>query len=96
MREVWIRNRPDGVTELSPPLAPLDRDERWLVIVSVVMATSGFFVSGALPVAALGAVVASCLAGEVILAAKALVLILRRPLAEVHEVARWQPRRRGR
>jgi hypothetical protein len=96
MREVWIRNRPDGVTELSPRLSPMDRDERWLVIVSVVMATSGFFVAGALPVAVLGAVVASCLAGEVILAAKALVLILRRPLAEIHEVPRWQPRRRGR
>jgi hypothetical protein len=96
MRDVWIRNRPDGVTELSPQLAPLDRDERWLVITTVVMATCGFFVAGAMPPAALAALVACCLAGEVILGAKALLLVLRRPVAEVHEVPSWQPRRRRR
>ncbi len=96
MRGVWIRNRPDGVTELSPALAPLEVGDRWLVIVTVVMATGGFFIAGAMPAMVLGAVLASCFAGEVVLGAKALVLALLRPPAEVHEVARWQHRSRGR
>jgi hypothetical protein len=96
MRGVWIRNRPDGVTELSPQLAPLDRGERWLVICSIVMATCGFFVAGAMPAEVLAAVVASCVAGEVVLGAKALVLVVARPLAEVHEVPSGRPRRRAR
>jgi hypothetical protein len=86
MREVWIRNRPDGVTELSPKLAALDSGDRWLVIVTVVITASGVFTVGALPAAVLGTIVAATLAGEVVLGAKALVLALSRPRAEVHEV----------
>jgi hypothetical protein len=94
MREVWIRNRPDGVTELSPKLAAMEVGDRWLVIVTVVIAASGLFTVGALPAAVLGTFVAAALAGEVVLGAKALVLALSRPLADVHEVPRWDPRRR--
>ncbi len=94
MREVWIRNRPDGVTELSPKLAPLNVGDRWLIITTVVISTWAFFLAGAMPVAVLGTVLASCFAGEVVLGAKALVLVLLRPPAQVHEVPRWTLRRR--
>lgn len=96
MHEVTIRNRSDGVTELSPKLAPMDREERWLVIVTVLITAGGFFVSGAIPAPVLGALFASCIAGELVLAAKALLLALRRPLAPVHEVAAWEARRHRR
>lgn len=94
MREVWIRRRTDGVTELSPRLARLDGPDRWLIIFTVVMAAAGFFAAGVMPAAVLAAVVALCLAGEVVLAMKALVLVLLRPPAEVHEVSRFTARRR--
>jgi hypothetical protein len=86
MREVWIRDRPDGVTELSPRLSPLDRFDRFLLIFTVVLATGGFFLSGAMPVEVAAAILASCVAGEVVLGAKALLLVLVRPVAEVREV----------
>ncbi len=94
MREVWIRRRSDGVTELTPRLAPLEVGERWLVIVTVLIAAAGLFTSGVMPAAVLGSLAAVCLAGEVVLGAKAVVLALVRPLAEVHEVPRFA-RRRG-
>jgi hypothetical protein len=93
---VWIRNRPDGVTELSPPLAPLDRFDRWLVIFTVMLATGGFFLSGTMPVAVAAAILLACVAGDVVLGAKALVLALVRPVAEVREVPTWALRRRTR
>jgi hypothetical protein len=96
MREVSIRNRPDGVTELSPRLAMLDRGDRWLVIVTVTITAVGFFTAGAMPAPVLAAVLASCVAGEVVLGAKAVVLALLRPRAEVHEFASFRPRRRVR
>jgi hypothetical protein len=93
---VWIRNRPDGVTELSPPLAPLDRFERWLVIFTVMLATGGVFLCGLMPVEVAAALLLSCIAGEVVLGAKALVLALVRPVAEVREVPSWTLRGRTR
>lgn len=94
MREVWIRRRSDGVTELSPKLAPIEAADRWLIIFTVVMSAAGFFLAGAMPAAVFAAVVAACLAGEVVLGAKALVLLLLRPPAEVHEVPRFGARHR--
>jgi len=94
MREVWIRNRPDGVTELTPKLAPLEIGDRWIIITTVVIATWRFFIAGAMPAAVLGTVLASCFVGEVVLGAKALVLALLRPPAQVHEVPAWALRRR--
>jgi hypothetical protein len=94
MRDVWIRNRPDGITELSPQLSQVESGERWLVIFTFVMATCGFFVAGAMPAEVLAVLVACCVAGEVVLGAKAALLVLLRPLAQVHEVPRWRlPRR---
>lgn len=93
MSEVLIRRRPDGVTELSPKLAPLAVGDRWLVIFTVVIAASGFFITGMMPAAVLAALIAACLAGEVVLGAKALVLLLLCRPAEVHEVPRFFRRR---
>ncbi len=93
MRAVWIRKRSDGVTELSPRLAPLDVGDRWLVIVTVVICAAGFFTTGLMPAPVLGTILAACLAGEVVLGAKALVLALLRPPAEVLEVPRFERRR---
>lgn len=94
MRDVWIRRRSDGVTELTPRLAPLEAPDRWLIIFTVVMAASGFYMAGVMPAAVLGSVVAACLVGEVVLGAKAVVLVLLRPLAQVHEVPRFGGHRR--
>lgn len=94
MREVWIRKRSDGVTELTPRLAPLDVGDRWLIIVTVVISAAGLFTAGILPAPVLATILAACIAGEIVLGAKALVLALLRPLAEVHEVPRFVERRR--
>lgn len=96
MREVWIRRRTDGVTELSPPLACLQAPDRWLVIFTVLIASGGLFLAGAIPAPVLGAVVAAGLVGEVILGAKALVLLVLRPPAQVLEVPRFGSPRRPR
>ena len=92
MREVTIRRRSDGLTELTPRIAPLGVTDRWLVIFTVVMAACGFFVTGVMPASVLGTVIVACLAGEVVLGAKALVLLLLRPPAQVHEVPRFRRR----
>lgn len=94
MDDVTIRCRADGVIELAPRLAPLAPADRLLVIVTVVLVAGGFFVCGAMPAEAVGAILASAVAGEVVLAVKALVLALSRPLAPVHEVPRARSFRR--
>ena len=86
MNDVTIRRRDDGVVELAPKLAPMDALGRWLVIVSVLMTAIGFFVSGAMPVEALAAIVAFSVAGDVFLGLKAVALTVLRPAAEVREV----------
>ncbi len=96
MHEVIIKNRSDGVVELVPKLAPLAPGDRFLVIVTVLLATGGLFISGAIPAGVVGAVAASCIAGEVVLGLKALLLALLRPAAEVHEVPRFTSRRPAR
>ena len=92
MREVTIRKRSDGLTELTPRLAPLEITDRWLVIFTVVMAACVCFITGVMPAAILVTVIAACVAGEVVLGAKALVLLVLRPLAEIHEVPRFRRR----
>jgi hypothetical protein len=81
-----IRRRPDGVTEVSPKFAPMKRDDRWLVIATVLMASTGFFVAGVLPAAALAAMFCACLVGELLIGVKAMFLLVARPPAEVHEL----------
>lgn len=95
MHHVTIRSRADGIIELAPRLAPLAPADRLLVVASVILVTGGFFVSGFIPPGVGAAIVLSCIAGEVFLAVKAAVLLLLRPAAEVHEVPRFDGRRRG-
>jgi hypothetical protein len=94
MREVLIRRRSDGVTELTPPIAPLDVGDRWLVIFTAILSASGFFMAGVMPAEVLATIVAACVAGEVVLGAKAVVLAFLRPPAEVYEVLRFARRER--
>jgi hypothetical protein len=96
MREVSIRQRRDGITELSPKLAPLERDDRWLIIFTVLMTASCFFLAGALPASMFAALFGACVAGELVLGVKALVLMLLRPRAQVHEIPTSVLRRRAR
>jgi hypothetical protein len=93
MRGVWIRRRADGVTELTPSVAPLEVGDRWLVIFTVVISAAGFFTAGAMPAPILATLIAACVVGEVVLGAKAVVLALLRPPAQVHEVPRFGRRR---
>jgi hypothetical protein len=90
---VTRRHRQDGIVELSPKLAPLAPADRLLVIVTVLLAANGLFVCGAIPAPVAAAIAVSCLAGEVVLGLKAVVLLALRPAAEVHEVPRWGSRR---
>jgi hypothetical protein len=92
--DVTIRNRADGLVELGPRIAPLAPGDRLVVIVSLILVACGLFVSGAMRAEALAAIVLSAVAGELVLAVKGAVLVLLRPLAEVHEVGRFRGRRR--
>ncbi|HET8540473.1 MAG TPA: hypothetical protein VFL83_11435 [Anaeromyxobacter sp.] len=94
MRDVTIRCRADGITELTPTLAPLEPGDRLMVIVTVLMVTGGLFLCGVVPAPVGAAVLASCVAGDVVLAVKAAVLALVRPMAPVHEVPSFRHRRR--
>jgi hypothetical protein len=60
------------------------------------MAGIAFFMAGALPLPALAAVFCTCLAGELVLGVKALLLRLLRPAAEVYEIPARPLRRRAR
>lgn len=86
MRHVTIRSRSDGITELGPRLSPLDPSDRLLVIVTVILAAAGFFMTGFMPAEALAAIVFSSVAGEIVLGVKAAILFVLRPAAEVREV----------
>lgn len=95
-RDVLIRSRSDGLTELSPKLAPLQLDERWMIITTVVIASWGFYLAGTMPALVLAAVLTCCLIGDVALGAKTLLLALLRPPAKVISVPRFDRlRRRG-
>ncbi len=93
MRDVTIRSRADGITELVPKLSPLKAGDRAIIIVAVLLVTGGLFIAGAVPGIAAAVVAASCVAGEVVLGVKAAALALFRPLAPVHEVRRFKQRR---
>ncbi len=93
MRDVWITRRADGVTELSPRLGALDLGERWLVIVTALIAAAGFFMAGVVPAEIFVTLVVACLAGELVLGVKEVFLFLLRPPAQVYEVPRFGRRR---
>ncbi len=94
MRDVVVRSRADGITELVPRLAPLAASDRLIVIVTVLLVTGGFFVSGGIPVGVAGAIAGSCIVGEIVLGMKAAALALLRPAAQVHEVPKFAARSR--
>jgi hypothetical protein len=93
-RDVLVRSRDDGVTELYPKLSPLEVDERWMIITTVLIASWGFYLAGAMPAPVLALVLTACLVGDVALGAKALVLTLLRKPAKVIQVARFDRFRR--
>ena len=95
MHDVTIRSRADGIIELGPKLTPLDPQDRLMVIVTVLLATGGLFVCGAIPAEVGGAITLSSIAGEIVLGLKAAALALLRPAAQVLEVPRFTGRRRG-
>ncbi len=95
MRDVTIRCRADGIIELSPRLAPLKGEDRVIVVVTVLLVTGGLFLSGALPPAVAGVVMASCVVGDAVLAVKRGALALFRPVAEVLELPSARRRRSG-
>ncbi len=92
MHGVTIRVRSDGITELKPTLPRRDASERYLVITTVLLVSGGLYLCGSMPPRVLATLVAACLGGEVVLAAKAL-LLLGRPAATVVEVPDVERRR---
>ncbi len=96
MRNVTIRKRADGITELAPALRPLEPADRALVIGTVLFVTGGLFLSGVVPAGAAAAIGACCVVGEVVLAVKAAALALLRPPAPVYEIPQVRARRRSR
>jgi hypothetical protein len=93
MHGVTIRNRRDGIVEIAPTDARPDAADRLGVEGTVLLVSAGLFLCGKMPAPVLGAIAASSLAGEVVLAVKALALALLRPPAEIHEVGRGRARR---
>ncbi len=95
-RDVLVRSRSDGLIELTPKLSPMQVDERWMIITTVLIASWGFYLSGSMPAPVLALVLTCCLVGDVALGAKAILLALLRPQAQVIEVSRFdRSRRRG-
>jgi hypothetical protein len=93
MSDVTVRlRRSEGLVEVVPTSAPLDRPDRWLAMFTVCFAATGLFVGGALPPQAVAVTLACCIAGELGVMARSLAL-LRRPPAEVHELPRRRFRR---
>jgi len=65
------------------------RDSTIVVIVTVLLATGGFFTCGAIPAEVGALVLLFAIAGEVVLGLKAAALALLRPVAQVLEVPRF-------
>jgi hypothetical protein len=93
-RHVNVRNRSDGLTELTPKLPALDFDERWMVIVTVTIASWGFYLAGKMPAPVLAAVMTACLVGDLALGARAVVRALLRPPAKVIKIRTLERHRR--
>jgi len=87
-RDVVVRSRSDGLTELSPKRLPLRLDERWMVITTVVIAAWGFYLAGVMPAPVLGVVLTCCLVGDFAIGAKGLFLSVLRPPGKVIPVTR--------
>jgi hypothetical protein len=82
MRHVVRRRRPDGITELRPIDARLERPGWYLATFSVLFATCALFVSAQIPPSLFGAMIVAAIFGELCFGLRDL-LDQRRPLAEV-------------
>lgn len=92
MRDVTIRSRADGVTEVAPKLAPLEPGDRAVVIIAVLLATGGLFLSGLMPGLPAAVIAASCVVGDLVLVVKRGALALLRPGAQIIEVPAFERR----
>lgn len=87
MNQRWIQNRRNGVARIEPRLAVVAISDRLLFIASVMFASFGFFVVGAMPVEVLGVISATCFGGDAMIALRNLVRAQVRPAAPVTELA---------
>jgi hypothetical protein len=83
MNQRWIQNRRHGVARIEPRLAIVAISDRLLFIASVMFASFGFFVVGAMPVEVLGGISATCFAGDAMIAVRNVVRAQVRPPAQV-------------
>jgi hypothetical protein len=90
MSDVTVRFRSsEGLVEVVPTSAPLERPDRLLALFAVLLAAGGLFAADAVPPQAVAVTFACCLAAEAGVALRGLAL-LRKPRAEVHAL---RPRR---
>ncbi len=87
MRHVARRRRADGLTELRPIDARLERPGWYLAAFTVILFAGALFVSTAIPASLVATVLGATLGGEVCFAIRDL-LDLRRPPAPVVVLAR--------
>ncbi len=87
-----IRRRNDGVVRVAPKHGHADGVERLIVIGTVLLVSAGFFLCGLMPAAVLGILAAACVAGELVLAVRAVALALRHPPARVYTLTRARRR----
>ena len=85
MSERWVDNQRYGVARIEPRLAMVDQFDRFLFIATVMFASLGFFMIGAMPVQVLGGISATCFIGDALIALKNLVQSQIRPSAQVIE-----------
>jgi len=87
-RDVVVRSRSDGLTELSPKRTPLQLDERWMLITIVVIAAWGLFLAGVMHAVLLAFVLTVCLFGDLLFGARSFLLSVLRPPGKVIPVTR--------
>ncbi len=93
-RDVVVRSRSDGLTELSPRRWSLGLEERWMILSIVVIAAWGFFLAGALPAALLAVILTVCLFVDLAIGARGVFFSALRPPGKVIPVARFSRTRR--
>jgi hypothetical protein len=87
MRHVVRKRRADGITELRPIDARLERPGWYLATFTVLLATCALFVSAQIPPSLFAAMIVAAIFGELCFALRDL-LDQRRPLADVVVLAR--------
>lgn len=89
------RLRPDGIVQLLPRHARVERQEWWLLAFTTLLVTGALFISTAIPAHVFGMTILCWLGGEVSFIVVALAS-LRHPPAEVEVLAQVRrARRRG-